>query len=174
MSDTIEKIRIYGDPVLRKVSGEVTEFNGELAELEEKLIDAMFAHSNGIGLSAPQIGVSKQMLVIDTSFGEEYDKIFTMVNPVIVSTEGEITIEEGCLSIPGIYEPVTRPSKIFVRYRDMDGNEREIENDDYLARVIQHEADHLNGVLFVDRIGTVRRTLLSKKLKTLTKEGDIV
>jgi len=174
MEDTIEKIRIYGDPVLRKISDEVTGFDDDLREIEDRLIDTMFSYRNGIGLSAPQIGISKRVLVIDQSFGEEYDNILTMVNTEIIESAGEITVEEGCLSVPEIYEPVTRPGKIVARYRDIDGEMHEIENDEFLARVIQHELDHLNGILFVDRINQVRRKLLSKRLRTLSKEGGAV
>lgn len=173
MNDTIDSIRIYGDPVLRKESEEIAEFDDSVAELEERLVDSMFSHENGIGLSAPQIGVSKRMLVIDTSFGENFDSILTMVNPVILEADGEATLEEGCLSVPGIYEPVTRYARVVVKYRDIEGGEHTIERDDFLARVIQHEMDHLNGILFVDRLSTVRRTLLGKKLRSLAHEGVV-
>lgn len=173
MSDEIDKIRIYGDPVLRKPSEKVTEFDSSLVELEDRLVESMFSYDNGIGLSAPQIGESLKILVIDLSFGENTDKILTMVNPEIVETEGECTLEEGCLSVPGIFETVVRPVKIFVRYQDIDGNEREMETGDFLARVIQHEADHLEGILFVDRLSTIKRKLLSKKLRTLAKGGVV-
>jgi len=168
--DTVDRIRIYGDPVLRKVSGEITDFGAVVEELENRLIDTMFSEENGIGLSAPQIGVSKRILVIDMSFGERFDDILTMINPEILDSAGESTVEEGCLSVPGIYEPVTRPSSIRARYRDIHGEVQEIEDDGFLARVIQHEVDHLNGILFVDRLGTVKRTMLAKKLKSLARE----
>ena len=173
MTDEIDKIRIYGDPVLRKPSEKVTEFDSSLVELEDRLVESMFFHENGIGLSAPQIGESRKILVIDLSFGENTGKIITMANPEIVETEGECTLEEGCLSVPGIFETVVRPVKIFARYQDIDGKEREIETGDFLARVIQHEADHLEGILFVDRLSTIKRKLLSKKLRTLAKEGVV-
>ena len=173
MTDEIDKIRIYGDPVLRKPSEKVTEFDGSLAKLEDRLVESMFSYESGIGLSAPQIGESRKILVIDLSFGENTGKILTMVNPEIVETEGECTLEEGCLSVPGIFETVVRPVKIFARYQDIDGNEREIETGDFLARVIQHEADHLEGILFVDRLSTIKRKLLSKKLRTLAKGGVV-
>jgi len=173
MTDEIDKIRIYGDPVLRKPSEKVTEFDSSLVELEDRLVESMFFHENGIGLSAPQVGESRKILVIDLSFGENTGKILTMVNPEIVESEGECTLEEGCLSVPGIFETVARPVKIFARYQDIDGNEREIETGDFLARVIQHEADHLEGILFVDRLSTIKRKLLSKKLRTLSKGGVV-
>lgn len=173
MTDDIEKIRIYGDPVLRIPTEEITEFDGTVFRLADRLVESMYSNQNGIGLSAPQIGESLQILVIDRSFGEKFDDILTMVNPKILAAEGAITLEEGCLSVPGIYEPVERPLKIHVSYQDLDGNEHEIESDDFLARVIQHEIDHLDGVLFVDRLSTVRRKLLSKKLRSLAQGESI-
>jgi len=173
MIEEIDKIRIYGDPVLKKNGTEITEFDRNVIELADRLVESMFYNQNGIGLAAPQIGESRRMLVIDQSFGEEFDNILTMVNPEILESEGENTLEEGCLSVPGIFEQVVRPAKIFARYQDLDGNVKEIESDDFLARVIQHEVDHLNGILFVDRLSTVQRKLISKKLKALAKEGYI-
>jgi len=173
MSGEIEKIRIYGDPVLRRKAEPVEDFNAELRDLADSLVDSMYANQSGIGLAAPQIGVSKRLLVIDRSFGEEFDNILVMVNPEIVEADGETTFEEGCLSVPGIFEPVSRPVRIFARYRDVDGVLREIESDDFLARVIQHETDHLDGILFIDRLGTIKRQLLQKQLRVLAGEGAL-
>jgi len=174
MNDNIANICIYGDPVLRKSAEEVTEFDKNLYRIAECLTETMYGHENGIGLAAPQIGVSSKLTVIDLSFGTEYDKILTMVNPEIVEAEGESIGEEGCLSIPGIYEPVARTSRIYTRFQDLEGNIKELEAEDYLARVIQHEVDHLNGILFVDRLSTVKRKLLSRKLRELSKKGSDV
>jgi len=171
METMIDDIRIYGDPVLRKVAEEITEFGEETQELSDRLIDSMFSNDKGIGLAAPQIGILKRMFVIDLSFGEEVDDILVMVNPEIVETEDEIAFEEGCLSVPEIYEMVTRPKWIKVKYQDVEGNELELENEDFLARVIQHELDHLDGILFIDHLGSLKRTLLTKKLRTLAKES---
>ncbi len=171
MENMIEEIRVYGDPVLRKTAEEITEITDEIRDLNERMIETMLEDDKGIGLAAPQVGVSKRMVVIDRSFGDEESDILTMINPEIIETEGEITFEEGCLSVPDIYESVTRPKRVKATYTDIDGNQQVIDNDDFLARVIQHEIDHLNGVLFVDRLNPVKRALLSKKLRTLAKES---
>ena len=165
-------IRICGDPVLREQSRAVESFDEKLSDFAGHLIKAM-REDSGLGIAAPQIGILDRVVAIDRSFGENYNSILTMVNPEIVEADGEVTLEEGCLSVPGIFEPVTRPARIFARYRDVDGNEHEIESDDFLARVIQHETDHLNGILFVDRLSTIKRTMLTKKLRTLANEGTL-
>jgi len=170
MSDTIEKVRIYGDPVLRKKTDPVTVFDEKLADFVDGMIDTMF-ENKGIGLAAPQVGVSEKIFVVDKSLGESVDDVMVLTNPEIYDSEGEVTIEEGCLSVPGVYEEVVRPEKIAVRYRDINGGDHDIEADGMLARAIQHEADHLEGILFVDRISTVKRQLLAKTLKSITENG---
>jgi len=174
MTDTyndIDTIRIYGDPVLKRVADEVTEFENDLADLTERMIDTMFAEHNGVGLAAPQIGVSKRVVVIDRSFGESCDNILVLVNPVVTTSGSDVSAEEGCLSVPGIYEDVTRPEKVSVTYRDVAGAEHSFETDGFLARVIQHETDHTNGILFVDRLSLLKRKLLAKKLRALSEKG---
>ncbi len=170
MSDNIEVVRIYGDTVLKKHAEEITEFDSTLHDIGDCMVRTMYA-KDGIGLSGPQIGLSRRIAVIDLSFGNEVDNILIMVNPEILETDGESNLEEGCLSIPGIYEELVRPEKIVVRYHDLYGEVHEIEADSLLARIIQHEADHFDGILFVDRLGTLKRRLLSKKLRLLVKEG---
>lgn len=170
MRDTIEKVRVYGDPVLRKKTEPVTVFDEEFVDFVDGMIDTMF-ENKGIGLAAPQVGVSEKIIVIDKSLGESVDDVMVLINPEIYDSEGEATIEEGCLSVPGVYEDVVRPEKIAVRYRDINGVEHDIDADGMLARAIQHEADHLEGILFVDRISTVKRQLLAKTLKSITDNG---
>ena len=165
------KVRIYGDPVLRKSTDSVTEFDNNLSDIVHNMIEAMY-EGNGIGLAAPQVGISKKIIVIDTSFGENADSALHLINPEIIETKGECLLEEGCLSIPGVYEEIVRPEKILVTYFDSDGNEQKIDADGLLSRVIQHEMDHLDGILFVDRLSTVKRNLLAKTLRTFAKEGD--
>ncbi len=171
MIEAIDKIRIYGDPVLRKKAEPVEEFDAELREFAERMVEAMFDNF-GIGLAAPQVGVSKRIIVIDKSFGEAENDFMVLFNPEILETWGETTMQEGCLSVPGVYEDLTRPERILARYRDVDGAMLKIDADGLLARAIQHEIDHLNGVLFVDRLGTVKRQLLAKTLGEMAKEGD--
>lgn len=170
MRDIIEKVRVYGDPVLRKKTEPVTVFDEEFVDFVDGMIDTMF-ENKGIGLAAPQVGVSEKIIVIDKSLGESVDDVMVLINPDIYDSEGEATIEEGCLSVPGVYEDVVRPEKIAVRYRDINGVEHDIDADGMLARAIQHEADHLEGILFVDRISTVKRQLLAKTLKSITDNG---
>ena len=171
MDDTNEKVRVYGDPVLRKKAEPVTVFDEALSEFVESMVDTMFEH-NGIGLAAPQVGVSERVITIDASFGESVDNIMVLINPEILHVEGEISLEEGCLSVPGVWEEVVRPEKVTVHYSDVNGEEQKINADGMLARVIQHEYDHLEGILFVDRISSVKRTILAKTLKSIA-EGEI-
>ena len=174
MNDKVEEIRIYGDKVLRLKAEEVQSFDGELKDLAEHLIETLYNDESGIGLAAPQIGVSRRVFAVDRSFGKEFDNMLVMVNPKVTLLGEEISIEEGCLSVPGIYEQVSRPEGVSVQYWDIDGNKHELEADDYLARVIQHENDHLDGVLFVDRLSSVKRHLLGRKLRELSKKGSTV
>ena len=171
MTDNVEKVRIYGDPVLRKRAEEIITFDNSLRELADRMVEILYREKNGVGLAGLQVGVSRRISVIDLSFGEEVDNILTLINPEILETGGEDIMEEGCLSVPGIYEDVVRAAKILARYQDLDGKEHEIEAEGFLARVIQHETDHLDGILFVDRLSPLKRRLLSKKLRTLAKEG---
>jgi peptide deformylase len=160
------KLYRYGSPVLKKRAEAVTEFDDELRDFVSRMANTLY-EENGVGLAAPQVGVSRRIVVIDLSFGEEVDRILPMINPEILSSEGECTLEEGCLSIPGIYEDVVRAERIYVRYSDPEGRPREMDAEGYLARVIQHESDHLDGILFVDRLGAVKRTFLAKALREI-------
>ncbi|MFC1509110.1 peptide deformylase, partial [Candidatus Omnitrophota bacterium] len=147
------------------------EFDEGLVEFIDRMIETMFENS-GIGLAAPQVGESKRIIVVDRSIGETEDDFLVLINPEIIETEGECSIQEGCLSVPGVYEDLVRPEKARVRYTDIVGTDHEFFADGMLARVILHEIDHLNGVLFVDRLSTVKRTLLAKTLKEIALEGS--
>ena len=171
MIKAIDKIRIYGDPVLRKQAEPVGEFDSELGEFAGRMVEAMFENF-GIGLAAPQVGVSKRLIVIDKSFGEAENDFMVLVNPEIQETAGEVSMQEGCLSVPGVYEDLLRSERILVRYCDVDGTVHEVDADGLLARVILHETDHLNGVLFVDRLSSVKRHLLAKTLDVMAQAGD--
>ncbi len=170
MADVNGKIYRYGSPVLRRKAEPVTLFDDDLRTFVEHMAETMYT-GNGIGLAAPQVGMLKRIAVIDLSFGEEVDKILAMVNPEILETEGECTMEEGCLSIPGVFEDVVRPERVRVRYRDLNGKPVETDADGMVARVVQHEIDHLEGVLFVDRIGAAKRVLLAKTLKEIAEKS---
>ena len=165
------KLYRYGSPILKKRAEEVTEFDGELHEFIDRMADTLYTQ-NGVGLAAPQVGLSRRIFIVDLSFGEEVERVLPMINPEILSVEGSCSMEEGCLSIPGVYEDIVRPEKVWIRYWDPDGREREIEADDFLARIIQHEADHLDGILFVDRLGSVKRSLLSKTLRGIAESEN--
>ena len=161
-------IRIYGDPVLRQQANPVEDINGTLAALAHNMAETMF-EDRGIGLAAPQIGQPMRLIVVDFSLGQDRQHVVAMINPQIIGEEGEEVHEEGCLSIPGIYGDVTRAAQIGVRFLDINGSPHELECKGLGARVVLHETDHLNGVLFVDRISTLRRRLLQGKLKKLAK-----
>ena len=171
MNGDVKRIRIYGDPVLRKQAEKISMFDGKLRQFADRMAETLYIQ-NGVGLAGPQVGCSQKICVIDLSFGKEVDNILVLVNPEIAEAEGECTIEEGCLSVPEIFEDVERPEKITVRYQSLDGTDHEIEADDYLARVIQHEVDHLNGILFVDKLSAVKRGIIVEyRLKTLAQQG---
>ena len=167
-------IYTYGNTVLRKVAEPIDADYPELKELVQNMRETM-AHAEGIGLAAPQVGLPIRLLVIDLSpFKESEPEIadfkVTMINPEMVEeSEETVTYEEGCLSIPGINETVTRPESIVINYLDEDFNEHEEAFDGFKARVIQHEYDHLEGHLFTDRINPLRRQLIKTKLTNITK-----
>ncbi len=153
------KIRYIGDPILRKIAEPITEFDDKLKQFAADLIEVMHVE-DGIGLAAPQIGISQQILAVDASelVEGEHPRIF--INPKILESSGEWVVEEGCLSIPGVREEVVRPETIKLQFQDEHGEEFTQEFSGWLARILQHEIDHLNGILFVDRISPVRRNLL--------------
>ncbi len=167
------KVRVYGDPVLRESADPVTEFDGRLEELTRSMIETMI-REDGIGLAAPQVGVLERLLVIGIPGEKEDDprRIFTFVNPEIVEESDEqVVMEEGCLSLPGINEEVERPVRVVVEYQDIEGTPQRLQADGILSRVVQHEIDHLDGVLIVDRITALKRSMLRGRLKELEKES---
>ena len=161
----------YGAPELRTVSKKVESFDGELEKVVRNLFDTMYG-SPGIGLAAAQIGLNIQLATIDLSVGEDADKRIVLCNPEIISVEGEQKSDEGCLSIPDFTDTVTRPEKITVRGLDMHGEELTIEAEGLLARCLSHEIDHMNGVLFIDHLSSLKRTLIRNKIKKLAKAGE--
>ncbi len=146
------EIRIFGDPVLKTKAAEVTNVDGTLVRLVDDMFEAMYA-APGIGLAAPQVGVQKQLFVYDV---EESGRQ-VLVNPVIKEARGEWVYDEGCLSIPGLYIEIARPKEILLTGYDLDGNEVEIEADELLARLFQHELDHLHGILMFERMTPEQR-----------------
>ena len=156
----ILEIKEYGEPVLREKALPVKEVNPEILNLIKDMAETMYTDS-GVGLAAPQVGVSKRIIIID---GEE-DGLIVLINPMIVKSEGEVVAEEGCLSVPGIYSQVKRASKVTVKALNENGDPIEITKEALTARALQHEIDHLDGILFIDRIGRMERQILLNKLK---------
>lgn len=174
-----EKLPIftYPEPVLSQKAAPVTEFNSELKQLVKDMLFTMY-HAPGIGLAAPQIGQSIRLFVMDVDYDREVitnssgkeevrlsqfnPKVF--INPIITGTSGSTTYEEGCLSVPGVYEEVKRHKSIHVKYQDLDGKEHEMEADDLLSICIQHENDHLDGIVFIERLSNLKKNFYKKKM----------
>ncbi len=163
-------IRIFGDPVLRKKARAIENIDGSIDQLARGMMESL-SQARGLGLAAPQVGQSKALCIINLPLLDEKAKQpLVVINPKIYLREGEVNYEEGCLSFPGIYAEVNRPKKIALTGFDLDGNELEYEADDILARVFLHETDHLDGVLFIDHLSTIKRQLLKSKLKKLNQD----
>ncbi len=162
---SIQKIVQYPDPVLRNQTEKITIFDKDLATLAQDMADTMF-DAPGVGLAAPQIGKSIKLIVIDTTVNKEGEKQYmAMVNPEIIAHEGTQVDEEGCLSIPELTSNVARFQSITVSYRNLQGEAHEISAENRLAVILQHEIDHLNGILFLDHLSHLKRTLYKKKVK---------
>jgi len=157
-------VRRYGDPVLRRKAEPVNALTPEIQQLIDQLVETMY-HDLGIGLAAPQVGVSLRLIVVDAEQGKGP---MALVNPVITERRGQVTGEEGCLSLPGIFGEVVRAEWVNVTAQDRDGRALAFGARGLLARVIQHEIDHLDGILFIDRLDTVTRDRIKRKIK---KEG---
>jgi len=166
----IRSILKYSAPELAKVSEPLTKFPDSLEELARDMVQTMYA-APGVGLAAPQIGLNIRLIVIDTSSGEDPKGLVVMANPEMLEQEGEQHEEEGCLSVPGYHGVVVRPGWVKVRGRDLKGNEFTIESTDLLARAFCHEIDHLNGKLFVERLGILKRDLIKRKIKKQIRQG---
>ena len=160
----------YPAAVLQTPAAPVTEFNAELDRLIDDMVDTMYA-APGVGLAAPQIGVSLRLCVIDLSVGRRGGELLVLANPEFVSREGLQLEEEGCLSVPGFDATVARPAKAVVRTLDRKGVERTIEGTGLLARALQHELDHLNGTLFLDHLRGIKRDLIVRKIRKKQRDG---
>jgi peptide deformylase len=166
------KIRKYGDPVLETPCDPVTEFGtDELNQLVDNMFETMYANK-GVGLAAPQVGVGKKLMIIDPSAGQDPEAKIVLVNPELVKVEGKQVGEEGCLSIPGFREDVRRAMKVRVRARTPQGEEVELEGEELLARAIQHENDHLNGILFLKHLSPLKRDMIRRKIRKLQQSGE--
>lgn len=164
----VYKIKKYGEPILKEIAKEVelSEFNNEFKKFLDDMVETMYA-TEGIGLAAPQVGVSKRVFVCDNGEGV----VRKVINPIITPITDETQeFEEGCLSVPGIFKKVERPKKIHIKYLNENAETVEEDVDEFLAIVMQHENDHLNGILFVERVSPMAKRMIAKKLQVLKKE----
>jgi peptide deformylase len=161
----------FGDPVLEKRAEPVTVFDDDLRKLVEDMFESMYA-AHGVGLAAPQIGISRRLAVIDITFKEDPDAKLVLVNPEIIQTAGRHTQTEGCLSIPEFRESVTRPQTVTIRAQDVNGKFYEKTGEELLARAFLHETDHLNGKLYISHISALKRDLMKRRIRKLMKAGE--
>lgn len=161
-------IVFYGDPVLREKCEKIEKIDREVKDLVANLI-ATLKNAQGLGLAAPQLGETKRVFIVDLSAIDLTESVRVFINPEIVETSGEVVLEEGCLSFPGIFQKISRPEKVKIKATDHDGKEFMLEADGMLARAILHEYDHLDGKLFIDYFSSLSRTLIKGKLSKLKK-----
>ncbi len=161
----------YGAPVLEKVAAPISEFDDKLKKLVDDMFESMY-EAHGVGLAAPQIGLSLHLAVIDVTFKEDPSAKIVLCNPQIIKTEGRQTSSEGCLSIPEFRENVTRPNVVTVRAQDVNGKWFERTGEELLARAFLHETDHLNGKLYISHISALKRDLMRRKIRKLMKNGE--
>ncbi len=161
----------FPDPILQRPAEPVTTFDPKLRTLVDDMFEAMYV-AHGIGLAAPQIGIPQRITVIDLSFQKTPEDKITLINPELVTTEGKTYEEEGCLSLPDIREKVNRAARVTIRAQDAWGKWFERDADDLLARVMQHEIDHLDGILFIFRISALKRDFVLRKIRKLQRAGE--
>jgi len=161
----------YPEPVLQRPAAQVTEFDDELRTLVDDMFESMYA-AQGIGLAAPQVGVSKRVTVLDLSFQKNPDEKIVLINPEITYRHGKQYGEEGCLSLPDIHEKVSRAAVVKVRAQNIEGEWKEYDAEELLARAFQHEIDHLDGVLFIFRVSGLKRDLIQRRIRKLQKAGE--
>ena len=166
----IRPILRYGEAPLHQPAVDVAAIDDELQRLVDDMIETMYA-APGVGLAATQIGVSRRVFVIDVSLGRNAQDLIVMINPVFVERDGMQLEEEGCLSIPGFNATVVRPARAIVRGLDRTGAERTLEGQGLLARAFQHEMDHLDGTVFVDRLRGIKKDLIVRKIHKLRRTG---
>ncbi len=153
------EIRVFGDPVLRTPCADVREIDSTIIKLAEDMIDTMYA-SNGVGVAAPQVGVGKRLFVYDAGSGP-----FVLINPKIIETSGEWEYDEGCLSIPGMFFPIVRPARVVVEGLDIDGKSVREEANELLGRILQHEVDHLDGMMLISRLDPEHKKAAVRELR---------
>ncbi len=161
----------FPDPILQKPAEPVTVFDAELRKLVDDMFTSMY-DAQGIGLAAPQIGISKRLTVIDLSFQKKPEDKIVLINPEVIEIKGKQVEEEGCLSLPEIRDRVVRAAEVKVRAQDAEGNPIEVEGTELLARAIQHEIDHLDGILFIFRLSRLKRDLQLRKIRKMQRAGE--
>jgi peptide deformylase len=167
----IYQIVKFGNPVLEKPAESVSVFDEELKKLADDMFESMYA-ARGVGLAAPQIGISRRIAVIDVTFKEDPNAKIVLVNPEIIQKQGRHSQSEGCLSIPDFRENVSRAQVVTIRAQDLNGNFFEKTGDELLARAFLHETDHLNGKLYISHISALKRDLIKRKIRKLVKAGE--
>ena len=166
----IRPILLWGEQVLEQPASVVTNISDAEVKLVQDMAETMYK-APGVGLAAPQIGVSKRIMVTDATGGDEKGHLLTILNPEIVVAEGEQYEEEGCLSIPGFSANVVRPKKVVLRGVDLNGKEILLEGSDLLARAFCHELDHLNGLFFLEHLSFLKRDMIKRKIKKMIRDG---
>ncbi len=167
----IRDIRLLGDPILRRKTIPVERFDAELASFLEDLVATMY-DAEGVGLAAPQVGDTRRVTVIDVSEERDGSQVLELVNPRILRSEGTVASEEGCLSIPGIVETIERATEVEVAYQDRLGERRVVSGTELLSRALQHEIDHLDGILFIDYLGPLKRRMVVREWRrAMTEQG---
>jgi len=161
----------YGDPVLETPAPPVTVFDDKLKQLVEDMFESMY-EAQGVGLAAPQIGISLHLAVIDTTFKEDPDARIVLANAEVINTEGKQSGHEGCLSIPDFRETLARAKKVTIRAQDAHGKIYQKTGEDLLARAFLHETDHLNGKLYISHISALKRDLMKRKIRKMMKAGE--
>ena len=160
----------YPAPVLLAVGKPVEKFDEKLKTLVADMFETMYA-AKGVGLAAPQVNLSQRLFVMDCSGGEDAREKIAVINPEIIAREGEQIGDEGCLSFPGIYQPIQRNMRAVVRYQDVSGNWQELDGAELAARCVLHETDHCDGIVFLDRMTVLKREMAKRKIKQLQKTG---
>jgi peptide deformylase len=167
----VRRIVKYPEPVLQTRSGEVADIDSDIRQLVADMVETMHA-APGVGLAANQVGVTRRVAVVDLSVGQDPSQLLVLINPRILTMEGSQIEEEGCLSIPGITELVQRPALVEVAAQNLDGITYRVRGEALLARALLHEIDHLEGVLFLDRLRPLKRRLIRKKIQKLIRSGE--
>lgn len=160
----IREILKIGHPTLTRKAAPVESIDKEIIDLARDMVETLHA-APGVGLAAPQVDVGKRLIVVDLSVGEDPDSLIVLVNPELISQEGSVVCEEGCLSVPDVHEKVARPYRVVVRGLDLEGTAKDVEGEDLLARALCHEIDHLEGRLFIERLSPLKRALIKKKFR---------